>query len=194
MTQLLYLYYLFVKIGTFTFGGGYAMIPLFQDELVIRHQYMSADEFAALVALAQVTPGPVGLNTATYIGYQQAGIAGAAFATLGVMTPSLVIVLLAAVFLSRFRHNAWLQMALEGIRPVVLGLIGAAVVFFAETSVFSAPLKTLWDKSGGTFGICWQGLVVFALALFIEMKWKVNQVWLLLGAGALALVLMQIRL
>jgi chromate transporter len=194
MTHILYLYYLFAKIGVFTFGGGYAMIPLFQDELVTRHQYMGGDEFAALVALAQITPGPVGLNAATYVGYQQAGVLGAASATLGMMTPSLIVVMLAAVFLSKFRNSVWLQQALEGIRPVVLGLIGAAVIFFAETSVFSAPLKTLWEKSGVSFGICWQGLVIFALVLFIEIKWKVNQVWLLLGAGILALILMEIRL
>ncbi len=192
MTQILYLYYLFVKIGAFTFGGGYAMIPLFQDELVVRHQYLNGEEFSGLIALAQITPGPIGLNAATYIGYQQAGMWGALAATLGVMTPSFIIVMLAAIFLSKFRDNLWLQNALGGIRPVVLGLIGAAVIFFAENSVFSGPLENLLHHTGEKFGICWQGLLIFALILVIELKWKVNQVWLLLGAGVLGLVLMQI--
>ena len=71
------LYLLFAKIGLFTFGGGYAMIPLFQDELVVRHQFISPEDFANMVALAQITPGPVGLNAATYVGYTQMGFAGA---------------------------------------------------------------------------------------------------------------------
>ena len=78
------LYLLFAKIGLFTFGGGYAMIPLFQDELVVRQSFISPEEFANMVALAQVTPGPVGLNAATYIGYRQMGLAGALAGTLGV--------------------------------------------------------------------------------------------------------------
>ncbi len=192
MMQILYLYYLFAKIGVFTFGGGYAMIPLFQDELVYRHQYLSGEEFGALVALAQITPGPVGLNAATYIGYQQAGLLGSVAATLGVMTPSLIIVMLVAAFIAKFRDNRFLQQALSGIRPVVLGLIGAAVIFFAETSVFSAPLKSLWESAAGSFGLCWQGLAIFAVVLLIEIKWKVNQVYLLLGAGILGLILMQV--
>ena len=75
MTHILYIYWLFVKIGLFTFGGGYAMIPLFQTELVERHQFISSADFANIVAIAQMTPGPVGMNAATYIGYQQGVIA-----------------------------------------------------------------------------------------------------------------------
>ncbi len=191
MGSLFYLFWLFAKIGFFTFGGGYAMIPLFQDELVTRHQYMTEQDFAGLVALAQMTPGPVGLNAATYIGYQQGGIAGSVFATAGVMMPSLVIVMLAAAFLVKFKENRWLKSALGGIRPVVVGLIAAAVIFFADTSVFSAPLNSLWNNTGARFGVCWQGAVIFLVTLAVSWKWKLNLIYTLLGAAVLSLILMR---
>ena len=121
----LQLYFLFAKIGLFTFGGGYAMIPLFQDELVNRHHFISPEDFANMVALAQMTPGPVGLNAATYVGFRQLGFAGAVAGTLGVITPSLILVTLAAVFFAAFQRKRFLREALNGIRPATLGLIAA---------------------------------------------------------------------
>jgi chromate transporter len=180
--SILYLYWLFLKIGLLTFGGGYAMIPLFQTELVTRHGLLTATQFADFVALAQMTPGPVGLNAATYIGQQQAGIAGAIAATLGVTTPSLTIGILIAVFLHRFEKSAVIQAALRGIRPATLGLIAAAVIFFAETSVFSAPAKALWS-AGQSFGISWRGLLIFVATLVVSYRWHVNMLWLLIGGG-----------
>ncbi len=182
------LYLLFLKIGIFTFGGGYAMVPLFQDELVVKHQLLTASEFADIIALAQMTPGPLGLNAATYIGQQEAGVAGALAATLGVCTPSITVGLLAAIFLRVFQKNRLVQAALAGIRPATLGLIAAAVIFFAETSVFTAPLAAIWRRTGQSFGISWQGALIFAGALFVQWKWKTNLIWVLLGsavAGAL---------
>ncbi len=184
------LYWLFVKIGAFTFGGGYAMIPLFQDELVFRHAFLTNEEFANMVALAQVTPGPVGLNAATYIGYQQGGVFGALVGTLGVMTPSLIIVTLIAYFMALFQDNPLVKALLAGIRPATLGLIAAAVIFFADTSVFSAPLADWWRK--GAFGLCWQGTAIFALVLFVELRWKINMIYVLLGSALLSWLLFQI--
>ena len=186
--NLCLLYWLFAKISMFTFGGGYAMIPLFQDELVVKGQFLSETEFANLVALAQVTPGPVGLNAATYIGYGQAGIPGAIMATLGLVTPSFIFTLLAAVFIQKAKDNAILKNALSGVRPAVLGLIAAAVIFFANTSVFSAPLNSLWTK-GKSFGLCWQGTLIFALTLFLQLKYKANMFCLLLLSALLGWLL-----
>ena len=204
MMHLLYIYWLFLKIGLFTFGGGYAMIPLFQLELVERHQYLTSAEFANIVALAQMTPGPVGLNAATYIGYQQgvialgdvigtypAGILGAFFGTLGVMTPSLTLVLAAAVFLAKFQENKYVKAVLSGIRPAMLGLIGAAVIFFANTSIFTAPLQSIFKNFSG-FGISWQALVIFIAVLLVEFKYKVNIIFVLIGSGIAAWLLYMI--
>ncbi len=180
--SLLTLYLLFAKIGLFTFGGGYAMIPFFQDELVVRHGLMTSAEFADIVALAQMTPGPVGLNAATYIGQQQAGFPGALAATLGVATPSLILGLLVAVFLRSYEKSHHWQGVLCGIRPATLGLIAASVIFFAETSLFTAPVAALW-RAGESFGLCWQGVVIFIGAYLVQWKWKPNLLWVLLGAA-----------
>ena len=185
------MYLLFAKIGLFTFGGGYAMIPLFQVELVNNWHFMTNDSFANFVALAQVTPGPVGLNAATYIGYQCGsqnlggvfgGAVGGLIGTLGVMTPSLIVVTLIACFMQMFKENPVVKAILSGIRPATLGLIAAAVIFFAETSVFTAPLRNLWT-SGKPFGLCWQGCVIFAAVLAVSLKWKLSPVWLLIGSA-----------
>ena len=186
--KLFNLYFLFCKISLFTFGGGYAMIPLFQNELVTRHQYVSLDGFANMVALAQMTPGPIGMNAATYVGYDQAGVLGAFLATLGVVTPSLVLTMAAAAGINRCKNSPLLQAALSGIRPAVLGLIAAAVIFFAETSVFAAPLNNLWQHTQ-TFSLCWQGIVVFAAVIAMELTWKPNLIITIASAGALGWLL-----
>ena len=188
---LLQMYLLFAKIGLFTFGGGYAMIPLFQVELVNNWHFMTNDSFANFVALAQVTPGPVGLTAATYIGDQCGsqnlggvfgGAVGGLIGTLGVMTPSLIVVTLIAYFMQMFKENPVVKAILSGIRPATLGLIAAAVIFFAETSVFTASLRNLWT-SGKPFGLCWQGCVIFAAVLAVSLKWKLSPVWLLIGSA-----------
>ena len=201
MSHILFLYWLFLKIGLFTFGGGYAMIPLFQTELVEKYHYLTAAEFANIVAIAQMTPGPVGMNAATYIGYQQgvialgdvlgtypAGCIGAMAGTLGVMTPSLTLVLAAAVFLAAFQENKYVKAVLSGIRPAMLGLIGAAVIFFVNTSIFTAPLQSIFTRFS-EFGISWQALLIFAAVLFIELKYKVNIFFVIIGSGLAAWLL-----
>ena len=178
------LFLLFMKTAFLTFGGGYAMIPLFQNEIVTRHAFMSAQDFANLVALAQVTPGPIGFNSATYVGMLGGGFPGSLAASLGVMVPSLVITLAVAAFLRKAEDAAWLKTLMRGIRPCVVGIVAAAVVFFADTSVFTAPFAQL--LRGGPFGVCWQGALVFALVVFIRWKWKsLNPIWSLAVSAAL---------
>lgn len=189
LTGSLYLFYLFAKISLFTFGGGYAMIPLYQNELVETGKMLTPDEFADLVALAQMTPGPVGMNTATYIGYQQFGLTGAIFATFGTLAPSLVLMTLAVTFLTAFKESRFVKALLNGIRPVTIGLIAAGVVFFANISLFTAPIRNLWTGAAETFGICWQGCVIFALVLFLQLKWKLNLFLILLIAVVLGIIL-----
>ncbi len=186
--KILLLYSLFAKISLFTFGGGYAMIPLFQDELVTKGQFLNEAEFANMVALAQVTPGPIGLNAATFIGYSQAGFLGSLAATLGLATPSFLLTMLAAIFLHKFKESTLMKNLLSGIRPAVVGLIAAAVFFFANTSVFSAPLNSLWTQ-GRQFGLCWQGVLIFVLTLFLQKKLKVNMFGILFLSALLGWLL-----
>lgn len=188
---LLKLYWIFAKIGIFTYGGGYAMIPLFYDELVRRYQVISAADFGNIVAIAQMTPGPIGINAATYIGYMHGGLAGAAVGTLGLLTPSLVIILIVVHFFDRFQHSVIVQGMLAGIRPATLGLIAAAVLFFAEMSIFTAgiPFDWLFGLLRGTsgpapsFGISWPAVLIFAAAWVAADKFKVNIFWIILGAA-----------
>jgi chromate transporter len=172
------LFLLFAKIGFFTFGGGYAMIPLFQDELVTARGLLTPAEFADLIALAQITPGPVGLNAATYIGVQQAGIPGAIAGTLGLAMPSLTIGLAIAICLRVFRNSRLMSAMLSGIKPVTVGLLASAVVFFVQAACFSS-------ENGK---VLYQGVLimvaVLALCLWPRTK-NINPVWWLL-AGALA--------
>ena len=168
----LQLFWTFFKIGLFTFGGGYAMVPLFEHEIVTRHAFMAAADFANLIGLAQVTPGPIGFNSATYVGMAQGGLAGSVIASLGVMVPSIVISLVVAIFLRKAADAKWMKLLMQGVRPCVVGIIGAAVIFFAKTA------------------ICWQGAVIFALVVFIRWKWaKLNPIWSLAASAFLGWVL-----
>ena len=169
---LLKLMLVFAKVAVLTFGGGYAMVPIFENELVRNHAFLTADEFANLVGLAQVTPGPIGFNSATYVGMAQGGLAGALAASLGVVIPSLVISLLVAVFLRRAADAQWMKLLMKGVRPCVVGIIGAAVVFFARTA------------------LCWQGAVIFAAVVLLRWKLpKLNPLWSLALSALLGYVL-----
>ena len=169
---LLKLMLVFAKGAVLTFGGGYAMVPIFENELVKNHAFLTADEFANLVGLAQVTPGPIGFNSATYVGMAQGGLAGALAASLGVVIPSIVISLLVAVFLRRAADAQWMKLLMKGVRPCVVGIIGAAVVFFARTA------------------LCWQGAVIFAAVVLLRWKLpKLNPLWSLALSALLGYVL-----
>lgn len=118
----LQLFYEFFKIGLFTFGGGYAMIPLVRDTAV-NNGWLLADEFSSLIAICESTPGPVAINMATYIGSLQGGILGSACATLGVVLPSFLIILLIASLLNKFTENKHFKNFIRGVKPVVTALI-----------------------------------------------------------------------
>ena len=128
----LQLFVVFARIGLFGFGGGMAMLPMIYQGAKA-FNLMSAEEFSNLVAISQVTPGPIAVNAATYVGYHCGGIAGAVAATLGVAFPSFVLVMLVCYFVTRFRQSRIVEGAFSGIRPVTLGLIGAAVIFMAQS-------------------------------------------------------------
>ncbi|WP_027399728.1 chromate transporter [Anaerovorax odorimutans] len=133
------LFLMFFRIGIFSFGGGYAMLPLiFQS--VKDFNVMTASEFSKLVALSQVTPGPVAVNAATYVGFNYAGLGGAFVSTFGVALPSFVLVILVMHFMEKFKESKGLQAVFFGIRPATVGLIASAVVFISETSLLNGPL------------------------------------------------------
>ncbi len=121
------LFLTFFKIGLFTFGGGYAMLPLVQEE-VLSHGWMSEEEIINFIAVSESTPGPLAVNMSTYVGRMTAGIPGALSATLGVILPSFIIILAVAKFYEKFRSSRIVAGAMNGLRPTVIGLIAAAMI------------------------------------------------------------------
>ena len=142
LKMALQLFGIFFKIGAFTFGGGYAMIPLIEYETAERRKLIEKNEISDIVAIAESTPGPIAINSATFVGYRSCGVLGSAAATLGVVLPSFVVILLIAFFLRKVMDHRIVQYAFFGIRAGVLALIVKAVVTFFKRA------------DHGVFGFC----------------------------------------
>jgi chromate transporter len=134
----LQLFLTFLKIGLFCFGGGYAMLSLIQDEVVGHHGWLTMQEFSDIVAISQMTPGPIAINTATYVGYTSSGgnILGSVMAPLALIIPSVVLMILVSRFIIKYRENQTVQGIFRAIRPVVVGLIASAVLVMATPENF----------------------------------------------------------
>lgn len=168
----------FLMIG-FTSFGGMSMIPLINNQM-LSHGWMTAHEVADIVAIAEMTPGPLGLNCATFAGSRTAGMAGALAATLGVITPSLTVCMIAAAFLEKFKESRLMDEALYGIRPVCIGMIGAVIV-----------QQSMANYAGTLLGfVSWQAVLIGAVSLLVllRFKWSVPRTILLAAALGLALV------
>lgn len=136
------LFWTFFKIGLFTFGGGYAMLPLIQSE-VIAHGWMETADIINFIAVSESTPGPFAVNISTYVGRITAGIGGSVCATLGVVLPSFLVILIVARFYERFRRSRIVEGAMTGLRPAVIGLIAASLLSIG-TTVFTPAVSTRW--------------------------------------------------
>lgn len=174
MQALFSLFAAFFKIGIFGFGGGIAMLPLI-FQTVQNFGLMSAADFADLVAISQVTPGPIAINAATFVGFHYAGVAGSVAATLGVVVPSFGLLLLAMRFLDTYKESKIVQGVFAGIRPATVGLIAAAAVLMAQTVLFA----------GG--GVALLPLGLFLIAFGLSAGTKISPVLLtviMAAAGA----------
>ncbi|WP_213818643.1 chromate transporter [Garciella nitratireducens] len=134
MSKILELFFIYLKIGTFTIGGGYAMIPLIQQEIVERKQWMTEDEFMDMFVVIQSAPGPIAVNSAVFLGYKIGGIPGAIVASLGSVLPSFIIILTIAIFFRNFREYSVVEKIFKGVRPAVVALIASAVYKLAKAS------------------------------------------------------------
>ena len=195
---LLELFWSFFRIGLFSFGGGYAMIPLIQSEVVVQHGWLTAAQFADILAIAEMTPGPIAINSATYVGYETAGIIGSLSATAGVTMPSLLLVMLVAGIFKKYQNHPLNTMIFYGIRPVVVGLIASAAVFIGKTAlVETAAGQTVrqWLDvllKTPARALVPIGLVIFAATLVMQLKFKLHPLLLLVGAGAASVALHQL--
>ena len=148
------LFWSFLKIGLFTFGGGYAMIPLIQREVIDRRKWVPSNEFLELLTLAQSAPGPISLNTAVFVGYKVKGYRGALSSIAGVILPSFAIILLIAMFFHHIRDNRIVDAALKGMRPAVVALIITPIFTLAK----GLGLKKLLVAGVAAFLVLWFGL------------------------------------
>lgn len=174
------LFLAFFKIGLFGFGGGLAIIQLIYDSIK-EFANISQEEFANIVAIAQVTPGPVAVNSATYVGYEVGGYLGSAIATLGVATPAFIIISLVANAVERYKESTAVKGALEGIRPATVGLIAAAVITIGEAAVMpehslGGNFSVLRDMtiSVGGMHIDVISIVLCGLTILLIQKFKIN--------------------
>lgn len=177
MPKSLALFLSFLKIGAFTFGGGYAMISLLENEFVAKKQWIAKDEFLDILAVSESTPGPIAINTATYIGYKVCGVLGSLLATLAVCLPSFTIIFIISLFFDRFLEIQWVGYAFRGIQVAVVYLIGSAGIKLVRNS----------EKNAFFIAIACAVLICFiALSLFAV---KFSSIFYILIAGTLGLFL-----
>ncbi|ARQ45780.1 chromate transporter [Oxalobacter formigenes] len=168
------LFYAYTKIGIFGFGGGYAMLSLIQHEVVDKYHWLSLAEFTDVIAISQMTPGPIGINSATYIGYTVTGnVWGAILATVAVSLPSFLMVLAISVFFAKFRENRYVSAAFTGLRPVTIGLIAAAALVL---------------MNGDNF-IDYKSVLIFFAAFVLSWKFNVHPILMICLAGIAGVIL-----
>jgi Chromate transport protein ChrA len=169
----LQLFLSYLKIGFFGFGGGYAMLSLIQNEIVVHHAWLTTGELADIVAVSQMTPGPIAINCATYVGYSVTGtVLGSFLATLAVSLPPLTIMVLITIFYNRLRNNKYMGGALKWMKPMMAGMIGAAALMFLNRETF----------------VDWKSIIIFVAAL--AATWlKVDSILLIVLAAVAGIIL-----
>lgn len=175
---LLKLFWSFFQIGMFSIGGGMAAIPLIQNQVVNLHHWLTLTEFTDLITIAEMTPGPIAINSATFVGIRIAGIPGAIIATVGCIFPSCIIVSLLAWIYFKFKELTLVQGVLSGLRPTIVALIASAGL-----SIFTL---TIWGEDGfstNPLTINLVSVLLFTMAIFILRKWKPNPIYVMLGSG-----------
>lgn len=174
------LFWSFFQIGLFSFGGGMAAMPLIQNQVVDINGWLTLTEFTDLMTISEMTPGPIAINSATFVGTQIAGLGGAVVSTVGCILPSCVIVSLLAWVYGRYKDMAIIKGVLSGLRPAVVALI------------LSAGLSILVLSVWGTGGFSWElasvdylAILLFAVGLFVLRKFKINPMFVMLGCGVI---------
>ena len=171
------LFWCFLKVGLFSFGGGYASMPLIQEQVVSMHNWLSMAEFTDLITISQMTPGPIAINSATFVGIKIAGIPGALVSTAGCILPSCIIVLMIAKLYMKYRGMHMLQGILNSLRPAVVAMIASAGISVLITALWgSAELISL-------AGINWVLAAIFVLCVVLLRKFRMNPILVMVLAG-----------
>ena len=175
---LLKLFFAFIQVGMFSVGGGYAAIPVIQEQIVNIYGLMSMEEFSDLITVAEMTPGPISINSATFVGMRLAGIPGVLLCSIGCIIPSFCICLTLAHFYYKYRTVSGVQVVLGSLRPAVVALIGSAGASILMLGLFQTDIKNVVLGN-----IRLVELGIFVIALFILRKFKVSAISIILGSG-----------
>ena len=187
----LYLFITFFEIGLFGFGGGYGMLSLIQHETVEHWHWLTASQFTDIVAISQMTPGPIGINSATYCGYQATvnagysmpmGILGSAVATFALVLPSLILMILISKLFIKYMHTQAVQSVFNGLRPAVVGLLAAATLLLCTKDNFSTPTENAWQF--------WISVMLFLATFVGTLVFKINPIKMILMSGFAGLLLL----
>ena len=176
------LFWSFIQIGLFSIGGGYAAMPLIQAQAVEQNAWLTLNEFIDLITIAEMTPGPIAVNSATFVGIRIAGVGGAIVATLGCILPSLFIVSLLSYVYTKYKNISVLQSVLKSLRPAVVALIASAGISILLKVIFGGGAMTLANVN--LIGVC-----LFTAAFFVLRKFKWNPILVMVLCGAAGLLL-----
>ncbi len=182
----LQLSYAFFKIGLFGFGGGYAMISMIQGEVVTRHNWLSASDFTDIIAISQMTPGPIGINSATYVGYvavvnagysHMAGILGSTISTLSVVLPSFILMILISRFFLKYQQHPAVKAVFSGLRPGVVGLLAAAALVLMTGENFGTETRQQTISA-----------LIFLITFIASYRYKANPIALIISCGVIGYI------
>ncbi len=191
MTNIFHIFLLFCYFGLLCFGGGNALTPLYIDHLVNEQHWMTLQEFGDLTAISQMTPGPIGVNAATFFGFRRGGIPGAFVATIGLLVPSYFLVILALRSLKRWEKSFLVQGIMTGIHPATTGMILAALLIFMQMSVFSAEipwgywLGIVKNAPETAFFVRPLAVVIFCAATWLLYKGRISIMSVIFGSAAI---------
>lgn len=171
------LFWSFLQIGLFSFGGGYAAMPLIQGQVVTDHGWLSMTEFTDLITISQMTPGPIAINSATFVGIKIAGIPVALVATIGCILPSCIIVTLVAKLYLKYRNMAVLQGILNSLRPAVVAMIASAGISILITAFWGNEAAVILSQTN------WVMVLIFAGCIVLLQKFRMNPIWVMILAG-----------
>ena len=172
-------FFSFLQIGLFSFGGGYAAMPLIQGQVVTLHGWLTISEFTDLITISQMTPGPIAVNSATFVGLKIAGIPGAVVATAGCILPSCIIVTILARLYLKYRNLDLMQGVLKSLRPAVVAMIASAGILILKNAFWGS------GESMSLTGTEWSMVVIFGICVLLLRKTKMNPVWVMVLAGVI---------
>ena len=174
----------FLQVGALSFGGGYAAMPLIQEQVVNSHSWLTMTEFTNLITIAEMTPGPIAINAATFVGTQIAGVLGAVIATLGCILPSCIVVTLLAYVYMKYRNMSLLQGTLASLRPAVVAMIAKAGITILISAFFLDGTVTFIRQN-----VCISMILFFGIALILLRKFKVNPILAMVLCGVANVIL-----